>query len=59
MSSPRAPELDPREAEEIVQELLARLPGYVPGWSPSPGRAGYALAGIFARYLQTLGERIN
>lgn len=59
MTRPRAPELDPREAEATVRELLARLPGYVPGWTPSEGQAGHALARIFARYLQTLGERIN
>ena len=59
MTRPGTPELDPREAEETVRELLKRLPGYVPGWAPQDGQAGHALARIFARYLQTLGERVN
>ena len=54
-----APKLETRDADAIARELLARLPGYVPGWTPAPGGAGRALIEVFARYLEVLGERLN
>jgi hypothetical protein len=53
------PVLDGRPPEAIVAALLARLPGYVPGWQPSPGGPSSAVVEIFGRYVRTLGERVN
>jgi hypothetical protein len=59
VSRPLAPRLETRDAEAMARSLLARLPGYVPGWAPAPGEAGWALIQVFARYLETVGERLN
>ena len=49
--------LDEREAEAILHDLLARMPGYVPGWQPAG--PGEAINQAFARYLRALHERLN
>lgn len=53
------PQLDERDAQAIVQDLLAWLPGYVPGWVPAKSGPGWAIIQIYARYLQALAERLN
>lgn len=53
------PELDARDSEAIVSELELRRPGYVPEWEPRGRGAGDALVQIAARYLQTVGQRLN
>jgi hypothetical protein len=63
VSAPRAldsaPALDPRRAERILADLLARLPGYAPEWSPAPDGPLGAVAAIYARQLEALAERVN
>ena len=51
--------LDQRDAAQVVSDLLKRLPGYVPGWTPQPGSVGDALTQIFGRYMEVLIERLN
>ena len=53
------PVLDPRTASEMLDELLSRIPGFVPEWAPAEGDASHALAQVFSRYLAALGERLN
>jgi hypothetical protein len=57
--SANAPLLEPRQADELLRELLTRAGGYVPGWLPAEGSPGRALLRIYARYLETLAERVN
>ena len=54
-----APLLDERQAEAILADLLARLPGYTPGWTPTTGKPSWALLQTYSRYLHALAERIN
>lgn len=46
-------------AESIIEKLLARLPGYAPGWQPAPGGPSWALLQIYARYLAALAEHVG
>lgn len=59
MTWPDAPILDGRDLDAIVSDLMARLPGYVPGWKPPERGPGWALLQIFARDLRALLERLN
>lgn len=59
MKSSWTPKLDVRTAQAIVAELMARLPGYTPNWTPAEGGPGLAVVQVFARYLQALIERLN
>src|SRR5712691_8318400 len=54
-----SPVLDGRDAAAVPHVLLARLPGYVPGWQPSKSGPSSALTQVFARYLQALIERLD
>jgi hypothetical protein len=52
--------------DTALNELLKRLPGFTPEWSPAPDGdweaargAGAALAQIAARYLEVLGQRLG
>jgi hypothetical protein len=54
-----APALDAREAEAWVAELERRRPGYAPEWIPGERGAGAAIMQIAARYMQTVGQRLN
>ena len=42
--------VDPRGAADFEATLRARVPGYLPGWEPTPGGAGAALLAIGARF---------
>lgn len=51
--------IDPRGAADFEAELLARVPGYLPGWEATPGRAGAALLAIAARFDAIIADRLN
>ncbi len=53
------PPIDSRDQQALVKELQAKLPGYVPNWSPAAGGAGEAILQVFGRYNQVLIERLN
>ena len=59
MIAPNDITLDTRDAEEVVAELLARRPGYVPLWRPGRAGADLSLVQTFARYLQVILQRLN
>jgi predicted phage baseplate assembly protein len=59
VTTDEAPRLDPRDDQAIARELLARLPGYVPGWRPASSGPAQALIQAFARDLRALAERLN
>ncbi|MBJ7601417.1 putative baseplate assembly protein [Candidatus Nephthysia bennettiae] len=46
----RIPILDGRQASQILEELLADVPGYLRYWRPQAGRSGYALLQFISRY---------
>jgi uncharacterized phage protein gp47/JayE len=52
-------ELDERDLAQLVKELLARGPGYVPEWKPSDRGPDAALVWIFCRYLSAVIQRLN
>lgn len=51
--------LDKRNVQEIVDDLLARRPGYVPEWLPQDKGADIAISWIMARYLYAIIQRLN
>lgn len=53
------PILDPRDAGRVLAELLARRPGYLPGWLPASGQGGWGLLQILARYAEVIIDRLN
>ena len=59
MNGTGPPNLDGRQSPDIAADLLQRLPGYVPGWTPPPGGPGQAIVQIFSRYLEILAQRLN
>lgn len=59
MITPSRIQLDPREAAQIIAELLMRRPGYVGEWLPSKKGTDAAIVQIFARYLYAILKRLN
>lgn len=57
--APAPPVLDARRAEDFVRETLARTAAYVPGWHPTDGDPGWAVAQVYGSFLQALAERID
>lgn len=53
------PVLDPRRAEEVRDELLARRPAYLPEWTPGASGPDAALVQIASRYAETVIQRLN
>ena len=51
--------LDSRKAAEIVAQVLARRPGYVPAWIPADKGPDVAVSQVFARYLYAILQRLN
>jgi len=51
--------LEPRRAEEFVNQLLVKRLGYVPEWQPQAKGVDTALAWIYARYLYAIVQRLN
>lgn len=60
MKPKHQPAIDRRDVFRIVEEFLLCRPGYLPDWHPSKDRGtGAALIWIFARYLETILQRMN
>ena len=53
------PVLDRRRSDDVLREVLARRPGFVPGFAPEPGRPGWALLEIAAAEVASLIERLD
>lgn len=51
--------LDARDQRQILADILARRPGYTPEWLAPDKSAGYGLAAICARYLESIAQRLN
>ena len=51
--------LDDRDVDQIARDLLARRLGYVSNWTPKNKGADAAIAGIAARYLYAVIQRLN
>ena len=51
--------LDSRRAADIVAQVLARRPGYVPAWHPGQKGPDLAITEVFARYLYAILQRLN
>lgn len=59
MTEKLSPQLQTSTTAAFLENLTERLSGYVPEWSPQTGGSSRALVEIYARYLNSLGERIN
>ena len=59
MTPPPTYTIDPRDAQQLLNALLARRPGYVPEGTPLDKGAGAALAQIAANQLQTILRRLD
>lgn len=56
----RPPALDDRSFEDLVEELLARIPAHAPEWThPRPGDPGRTLIELFAWLADTILYRAN
>ena len=53
------PRLDDRNFEDLVEELLARIPAHTPEWVPQPGDPGRTLIELFAWLGETILYRAN
>jgi len=54
------PTLDDRNFDDLVRELLARIPGHTPEWThPAPGDPGRTVLELFAWLVDTLLYRVN
>src|SRR6476619_3150394 len=56
----RPPRLDDRSYDDLVDELIARIPAHTPEWTnPRPGDPGRTLIELFAWLGDTLLYRAN
>lgn len=56
----RPPALDDRSFDDLVAEVLARIPAHTPEWTnPRPGDPGRTLVDLFAWLTDTLLYRVN
>jgi len=53
------PKLDDRNFEDLVNELLARIPAHTPEWVPQPGDPGRTLLELVAWLGETILYRAN
>jgi predicted phage baseplate assembly protein len=53
------PRLDDRNFEDLVEELLARIPAHNPDWVPQPGDPGRTMLELFAWLGETILYRAN
>ena len=47
---PPDPVLDPADADAALADLLALIPGYVPGLVPAPGGGAYTVLEIIGQF---------
>jgi hypothetical protein len=59
MKIPEAIQLDGRDGTEFAEELLRRLPGFVPEWRKTEHGIDHALLRIAAQYLSATTQRLN
>lgn len=56
----RVPSLDDRSFQNLVDEVLARIPAHTPEWTnPAPGDPGRTIVELFAWLTDTLLYRVN
>lgn len=53
------PTLDPRNRDDLFNDMMSHLPGYIINWTPSDGTPGMAILQIFSRYMNLLTKRAN
>lgn len=56
---PAPPAIDDRRFEDLVAELLARVPAHTPEWNPQQGDPGRTLIELFAWLSDTILYRAN
>ncbi len=56
---PPDPVLDPADAGDAVAELLALIPGYVPGLTPAPGGSASTILAIIGQFRAAVNQRLN
>ena len=59
MKTPSPLQIDPRDAEALIWEVLRRRPGYLPDWQPELRGKDAALPWIFARFQEAVLQRLN
>ena len=59
MTLPVPAPLDPRDATQVVADLLARRAGFVPGWLPAERGPDAALLQAVARFAHSIIQRLN
>src|SRR6185312_11393786 len=55
----KPPILDGRTADQVLSALLARAPGYTPGWQPASGTAANAILSVFSRTVAIEGTALD
>jgi hypothetical protein len=55
----KPPVIDGRNEAQVLADVRARLPGYVPDWQPEPGAAADALHHVFAGFATLVGRALN
>ena len=56
---PPDPVLDPADADDALADLLALIPGYVPGLLPAPGGGAYTILEIIGQFRAAVNQRLN
>ncbi len=56
---PPDPVLDPADADAALADLLALIPGYVPGLVPAPGGGAYTILEIIGQFRAAVNQRLN
>ncbi len=53
------PVQDGRTAEQVLAELEADRPGYLPGWQPQPRGAGHATLAVLSRFAELVIQGLD
>jgi len=59
MTDVKPPVLDGRDEAQVLADLRARLPGFVPGWQPAAGSAADALHHGFSGFVAIVGRALD